>query len=68
MAIEIVDLPSYNMVDLSIVLLVYQRVIIYIYIHGFGVPLFQKTSKCGEKKRCQGGGYQWEILTYFDLG
>ena len=32
MTIEIVDFPSYKMVDLSIAMLVYQRVYIYNYI------------------------------------
>ena len=33
MAIEIVDLPSYKMVDLSIAMSVYQRVLAIIIIH-----------------------------------
>ena len=55
MAIEIVDLPSYNMVDLSIVLLVYQRVIIYIYMV-LGYHYFRKPPNVEKKRGAKGGG------------
>ena len=43
MVIEIVDLPSYKMVDLSIAMLIYQRVCSDIYIYGFRMIWFDNV-------------------------